>query len=135
MRTRRAISVLEMTLALMVLTVVVASLAQLLTTAAAHRRVSEQRRLAAQEVANQAERIALLTWDEAAADRLAALAPSDALLAAIPAAKLQATASDDAGPPASKRIRIEVHWTDAAGQPVEPVGLTVWKYARKEDAP
>jgi Tfp pilus assembly protein PilV len=135
MRTRRATSVVEMTLALLVLTVVVTSLAQLLTTAAAHRRVSEQRRLAAQEAANQAERIALLTWDEATTERLSALKPSDALLAAIPAATVKVALTDEAGPPASKRVRIEVRWTNAGGQAVEPVGLTVWKHAPQEIAP
>src|SRR5687768_18433715 len=126
MRTRRAISVLEMTLALLVLTVVATSLAQLLTMAAAHRRTSEQRRLATQEVANQAERIALLTWDNATAERLAELKPSEALLAVVPAATLQIAAENEAGPPAAKRVRIEVHWADATGQAVEPVGLTMW---------
>ena len=135
MRKRRAISVLEMTLALLVLTVVITSLAHVLTTAAAHRRTSEQRRLAAQEAANQAERIALLAWDEAKPERLAELKPSDALLAAIPAATLQVAVTDEAGPPASKRVRIEVHWTHAGGQAVEPVGLTVWKHAPQEIAP
>src|SRR5688572_22075331 len=115
MRSRRAISVLELTLSLLVLTVVVTALAQLLATAAAHRRVTELRRIAVQEVANQAERIALLTWDETTAEKLGSLKPSESLQAANPAAKLQLALSDEAGPPVSKRIEIEVHWTDAAG--------------------
>jgi hypothetical protein len=128
MRQRYAISVLEVTLALMVLTVAVTALAQLLTTAAAHRRSSEQRRIALQEVANQAERIALWAWDEVTAEKLAALQPTESLLAALPAAKLQATLAEEAGPPASRRVRIEVHWANSAGIEVEPAGLTIWKH-------
>jgi len=131
---RRGISVLEMTLALLVLTVAVTSLAQLLTTAAAHRRTSEQRRLAVQEVANLAERIALWSWDELTAPMLGELAPSQPLLAALPSARLQTTLAEEAGPGPSKRVRLEVHWTTSAGQTVEPVGLTVWKHSAAKAA-
>ena len=134
MRRRRGLTVLEVTLALLVLTVAITGLAQLLATAAAHRRTSDQRRLALQEVANQAERIALWPYDELTAEKLEGLAPSDDLLAATPAAVLTATVTDEAGPPASKRVRLEVHWTNSAGAHVEPVGLTVWKH-RREDQP
>jgi Tfp pilus assembly protein PilV len=134
MRKQRGLSVLEVTLALLVLTVAVTALAQLLAMAAAQRRASEERRLARQEVANQAERIALMSFDELTAEKLAALPASDDLLAALPAAKLQATVAEEAGPPASKRVRLEVHWTNAAGIELEPVGLTVWKH-RQEAQP
>ena len=125
---RSGLTVLEVTLALLILTVAVTTLAQLLSTAAAQRRRSEQRRLALQEVANQAESIALFSWDELTAEKLAALKPSDNLLAAAPTATITAAIADEAGPPANKRVRIEVHWATAAGDAVEPVGLTVWKH-------
>jgi Tfp pilus assembly protein PilV len=127
-RRRHGLSVLEVTLALLVLTVAIGGLAQLLATAAAHRRTSDQRRLALQEVANQAERIALWSYDELTAEKLGGLAKGDDLAAALPAATFQATLTDEAGPPASKRVRLEVHWTDAAGNAQQPVGLTIWKH-------
>lgn len=131
---RRGISVLEVTLALMILTVSITGLVQLLATAAGQRRTSETRRLAAQEVANQAERIALLTWDELTTDRLAALRPSELLTAAVPSASLRTAVETEAGPPESKRVRIEIQWTDPSGQTVEPIGLTIWQFHR-ESAP
>lgn len=134
-RRRRGISVLEVTLALLVLGVAITGLLQLIATAAAQRRVSETRRLAAQEVANQAERVALLSWDELTAERLAAVQPSELLLASVPSAKLQATVTAEAGPPEAKRVRIEVQWTDATGQSPAPIGLTVWKHRTPEGAP
>jgi hypothetical protein len=128
-------SVLEVTLALLVLGVAITGLVQLIATAAAQRHVSETRRLAAQEVANQAERIALQSWDDLTAERLAAVKPSELLLATVPSAKLQATVAAEAGPPEAKRVRIEVQWTDASGQSPAPIGLTVWKHRMTEAAP
>lgn len=134
-RHRRGISVLEVTLALLVLGVAITGLVQLIATAAAQRRVSETRRLAAQEVANQAERLALLSWDELTAERLAAVQPSELLLATVPTARLQATVTPEAGLPEAKRVRIEVQWTDASGQSPAPIGLTVWKHQTPEAVP
>jgi hypothetical protein len=127
--------VLEVTLALVVLSVVVTALAQLLATAAAHRRASEERRLALQEAANQAERLALWSWDETSPERLGGLKASGDLLAAVPSATLNVALSDEVGPPAAKRVRIDVQWNDAAGQPAQPVGLTLWKHRPAEDSP
>jgi hypothetical protein len=86
-----------------------------------------------QEVANQAERVALLEWDDVTAEKLAALTPSESLRAVLPAATLQATLAEEAGPPASKRVRIEIHWTNSAGIAVEPVGLTIWKHETEDN--
>jgi hypothetical protein len=122
-------------IALLILGVAVTSLAKLLSAAAAQRRASEQRRLALQEVANLAERIALIPYGEVSTENLAALKPSGELLAAVPLARLTATQSPQAGPPEHKRVRLEVLWTDAAGQPVDPVGLTLWKHPPAEATP
>ena len=132
---RRGISVLEATTALLILTFAVGGLLQILTVSAAQRRASEQRRLALQEVANQAERIALLTWDETTQERLGQLKPGTELAAAAPSATLNAKLTADDGSPAAKRIRIEISWLTPAGQSVEPVALTVWKHQPAEVQP
>jgi Tfp pilus assembly protein PilV len=127
--------VLEVVLSLLILTSALAGLVQLVATAAAMRRTSETRRLAAQEVANQAERLALLAWEELTPERLAALTPSEFLTSSVPTAKLTGSLTAVADPPESKRMRIEVAWTDASGQTVEPVGLTIWKHRVPEGTP
>ncbi len=127
-RTRRALTVLEVTLALLILSFAVGGLLQILTLAASQRRSTEIRRLALAELANQAEVIALTPWDELTSEKLAARLPSADLLAAAPSAKLSITASNEAGLPAAKRIHISATWATPAGESAQPVQLTVWRH-------
>lgn len=140
---RRGLSVLEVTISLLLLGVAVSGLAQLVTAASAQRRLIDARQLALAEVANQAERVALWTAAETTPDRLATLAPSEELLAAIPTARLSATlaaSGEDVENSAEllaapMRVRIEVTWDDAAGRTVSPLGITLWKPAHQERQP
>jgi Tfp pilus assembly protein PilV len=125
---RRGISVLEATMALLILSFAIAGLLQILTVAAGQRRATEIRRLALEDVANQAEQLALLSWDELTAEKLAARQPSAELLAAAPAAQLAISVKEEAGPPAAKRIHLKATWTTPAGQSAGPVQLTVWRH-------
>jgi Tfp pilus assembly protein PilV len=157
-RHRRGLSVLEVTISLLLLGVAVGGLAQLITAASAQRRTIDARQLALAEVANQAERVALWTAAETTSDRLAKLAPSEELLAAIPTARLSARLLTTGEPAlnedaqnndaqnndaqnsadslrAPQRIRIEVTWDDTAGRTVSPLGLTIWKPAQQEGPP
>jgi hypothetical protein len=141
---RNGLSVLEVTMSLLLLGVAVSALAQLITAAAAQRRTIDARQLALTEVANQAEHVARWTAAETTAEKLATLAPSSELLAAVPTARLSAkllgkTQVDEetspTAPDTSLRVRIEVTWNDAAGRVVSPLGLTIWKHPREEPQP
>jgi len=131
----RGISVLEVSMALLVISFAVGGLLQILTIAASQRRATEVRRLALEEVANQAEQITLIPWDELTVGRLGALKPGEQLLAAAPSARLAATQIAEAGPPVAKRIHLEVQWTTPAGDSVQPVQLTVWRHQPTEARP
>ena len=130
-RFRGGATLIEVTVALVVLAAAMLALAQMVTLVARQRRLTEARRMALQEVANQAERIAVLPWDDAAPDKLTAWEPSTELLAGIPAAQCAIEVTDEPGPPAARRVRLEVRWNDAAGQPVAPAELTLWKFAER----
>jgi hypothetical protein len=80
-------------------------------------------------VANQAERIALLPWDETAADKLTTWQPSTDLATALPRATCAAEVTDEPGTPRARRIRLLVTWPNAAGQIVEPATVTIWKFS------
>ena len=129
-RTRRCrgTTLLETTLAFVVLSCAFVMLAQFLTAANQQRRLSEQRRLALQEAANVLEHVAALPWDDVTAEKLAAVTPSPALRSAAPAAELKLQLQADEGPPRAKRVHVEVAWPSAAGRAVEPVGLTTFLY-------
>lgn len=133
-RDRSGLSVLEVTAALLIVAFAMTGLAQMLSLSAAQRRASETRRLAQEEVANQAERIALLAWDETTEERLNAQEVSQGLRSFVPTAKLSLSLTEEAGPPLTRRIDIAVVWMAADGE-VEPVRLSVWKHQPAEASP
>jgi hypothetical protein len=133
-RDRRGLSVLEVTAALLIVAFAMTGLTQMLSLSAAQRRASETRRLAQEEVANQAERIALLAWDETTEERLTAQEISEGLRTLLPSAKLSLALTEEAGPPLARRIDIAVVWVAADGE-VDPVRLTVWKHQPAEARP
>src|SRR5262245_11918968 len=128
---RRGMTVLELTISLFVLTTAMLAIVQLFSATAAQRRTLEKRRMALEAVANQAERIARLSWDETAPDRLTAWEAPAELLAVLPGAKCTADVSEETGAPKARRIRLQVSWTDSMGQPVEPAAVTIWKFTRE----
>jgi len=75
--------------------------------------------------ANLAEELALEPWENLTAAALKNRAPPEELATRLPDAALAVTVFDEPGPPAARRIRIELHWTD--GLP-RSVGLTRWYY-------
>ena len=128
-RPRRGLTILEVSISLIVLSFAVGGLLQILSLAAAQRRTSEVRRLALLEVANQAEQIALVPWEELTAEKLAARQPSEALRETVPSAKLAVTISDEPGPPSAKRVLLSIQWTTPAGDVgVKPVELAIWRH-------
>ena len=120
---------IENVVALVVLLVAMATLAQLLSLAAQQRRLSEQRRLALEEVANQAERLALIRWDDTTPEKLVSWEPSEQLLTVIPQPICRASVTDEPGELAARRIRLTVTWSDAVGRMIGPVELTIWAFA------
>jgi prepilin-type N-terminal cleavage/methylation domain-containing protein len=127
-RSRRGMTLIEMAAALVILSAAMVALVQFVGLAARQRRASYQRQAALMEVANQAERLALLGWDEVAPDKLTKWEPSDVLAAAVPQSERRIIVTEQSELPVSRRIRLRVSWTGAAGQQVEPVELTIWKF-------
>jgi Tfp pilus assembly protein FimT len=81
-RARRGVSITELTVSMVIVAATMAALAQLVSVAAQQRRVGEARRLAVQELANQAERVAALEWEEVAPGKLTGWTASDDLMQA-----------------------------------------------------
>lgn len=131
-RVRRGMTLAEIVIALAVLSLAMVAVVQLVGTAARQRRAGEQRRMALLEVANQAERLAVASWDDTAPDALNGWTPSDELLAALPEAQCRVEVAEQAGPPPARQIRLLVTWPNAAGQATKPVELTIWRFAREE---
>src|SRR4051794_23831916 len=103
-------SLLEMGVALAILSVAAVALVQLVSVATRQRRAGYQRLAATMEIANQAERIALLDWDSIAPDKLTTWPPSDVLQAAIPESDRRIKVTDQMDGPVSRRIDLYVSW-------------------------
>ena len=65
------------------------------------------------------------------ADKLTTWEPSEILSAAIRESNRQITVTEESNPPVSRRLQLRVAWANAAGQEVEPVKLTTWKFRQE----
>src|SRR6266436_5803602 len=97
---RRGMTLFELTVALFILTTAMLAIVQLMAATANQRRSVDQRRVALQEVANQAERVALLSWEQTAPERLTTWEPSADLTKALPQANCAAQVSEEMEAPA-----------------------------------
>lgn len=129
MQRRRGLSLFELTVALFVLTTAMTAIVQLLGVAATQRRTIEQRRAALAEVANQAERIALLPWDEVAPDKLLSWDLADDSRKVLPRGVATVEVQEESEPLSARRIRLLVRSPNPAGQMIDLADLTVWKFA------
>lgn len=124
----RAFSIIEMGAALVVVSAAMIALVEFVSLATRQRRISRQRVAAVTEVANQAERLALVRWADAEPEKLKTWQPSAALAAEIAKPACRIEVRDDNTLPACRQIELSVSWPNSVGQTVEPVTLTVWKF-------
>ncbi len=129
---RRGMTLLEAGVALLVMTAAIMAVVELVSATTKERRHRRQRQIALLELANEAERISLLPWDETAPDRLTTWSPSPMLQTAIAKPTCQFRVTEESQPPQSRQIVLSVLWQNAAGENVRPATLTVWKYAQEE---
>jgi Tfp pilus assembly protein PilV len=126
---QRGITLFETTIALILLTAAVVSIAQLLAVVARQKQAMQRQMLATQEIANLMERLAANAWDDITNEHASQYTLSDLANHQLPGAALEITV--DEGDEA-KRIQISLAWSDRAGNLVEPVRLSAWKYAASE---
>jgi Tfp pilus assembly protein PilV len=131
---RRGMTLLEVGVALVVLAAAMTALVQLVGVATRQRRSNDQRSAALQEIANQAERLAAIPWNDLAPGKLTTWQSSVELTSLLPAAGCSVVVNEEPGPPKARRIDLRVAWKNAAGDQVTPVELTLWRYD-PEDQP
>jgi Tfp pilus assembly protein PilV len=128
---RRGMTLFELTMALFIVSTSMVAIVQVVAMAATQRRTLDQRRLAQLEVANQAERMALLSWKDTSPKDLTTWQPSAELAAALPLAKCAVEVTDEPSQPMSRRIRLTVTWPNSVGQEIEPAAVTIWRFAEE----
>ncbi len=129
---RRGITIIELTISMILVTLVMAFIGQAAIGMARQQRMVMQRAMATEEVANLMERASVLDWDELTPDRLQQWSMRKELSQRLPNSSLKCDvhASDDVTP--AKRIAIELTWTNYAGDTTQPVRLVSWKYRRED---
>ena len=124
---RRAFTIMELTVSLLVVATALAAAAQLLALAARHGLATERRALAAQEAANLMERIASRPFDEVTTEWVESLTLSEEARRRLPQPQLQIEiAAETEGLP-GKRVLVEIQWRDRSGERSAPVRLAAWR--------
>lgn len=121
-------TLLEVGVALVVVAASAAAVVQLINVASLQRRTNRQRQVAYMELANQAERLALLPWSDLVPERLASWTPSEVLLAEVPTAQCSIAVGSVEDSLPTRRIDLSVSWNLTTGQPASPARLTLWKH-------
>ena len=92
------------------------------------RRATDQRQQATLEVENLMEEFSVRGWDEITQETAAKLNLSDQVTQQLPEASLLCTVNSKPNEPESRRIHIELAWSNRRGQTVAPVRLTTWVF-------
>ena len=133
-RMRCGASLIELTVAAMVMGTVFALLGPMLTSIREERRLAGERQLGVSELANCAERLALRPWSEVTTAGLANLELTEAASRTLSDPQLSVTVVEESEPPA-RRVTLEVTWRDRGERRVQPLRLVVWRYPVEEARP
>ena len=130
---RRGSLLLETAMSALMLMIAMTIIVQVVASVANSRRNWDRRMIAANEAANQIERLSSRPFEALAVGPVEGLSLSPEARA-LPGVELKAdvTADDAVGGPGSKRISLRLRWRNAAGDWNAPVRLTTWIHRRKE---
>lgn len=126
--TCRGYTILEIIIALSILLLVMLVVGETVGLVAQQRRTTQRRQLATQTAENLMEHQFARPWNELTAEKLAEEKLSPEAERELVGGTLKVDVEELAGPPAAKRLRIEVGWTDGAGPVPRPVRITAWRY-------
>ena len=129
---RRGFTLLEVSVAGLLLAILMAITVQMLGWVASERRATERRQWAIQEAANVMEQLAAQSWEKLTSDHVAAIELSAQARQVLPDAELQVTVVVEPEQPGTKRLSVTVRWQPRPEQPAAQARLTSWVYRREE---
>ncbi len=132
---RSGFTLVEMIVAGILLAAVMSLSAQMLYAVAKGQRTAEQRQMTSTVAANLMERITAQPYETITNQQLQTWRLDSATQSRLPEAKLSISIEPEAGPPAGKRIVIEIQGQGPKGVPLSPVHLTGWVYERQGATP
>jgi prepilin-type N-terminal cleavage/methylation domain-containing protein len=130
-RIRRGISLIELSVATVVLAVAMTVTVQIVAQAIAEHRAADRRVCAIQEAGNVLERLSIQPWDKLTPESLEKLELARRVERLIPGAEVTISMVDaDSG--VAKRVTVQVRWTARDARRTAPVRLTTWLYPRED---
>lgn len=139
---RRGFTLMELTIAAALLILCSAVITQMLHLVARMERASDARQAAVRAVANRLEQLQARSWDELPVAKRTAEATPAEVLQLLPRAQLwtEVVEQEKSAAILVREIRVQIDWTDAAGNRVPSVSLSAWKHhpattAAKEKQP
>jgi type II secretory pathway pseudopilin PulG len=126
---RRGITLLEVTVAVGMLAVLLATSVQMLHVFTIQHQAAERHAVALQAVQAIAEQAANIRWDELTSQSAGQLTLPPIAASRLPAARLSLTVENEVEPVVAKRIMITLTWNAPNGRQARPVRLTCWAYA------
>ena len=123
---RRAFTMVEVTLSVLLLTVAMTATVQILGLVAIQRREVERRQWAIQEVANLMEHLSADSWERINADSARSFVLSDEIRRKLPEPELSIEVDKTEPDRGEKRLAIRLRWRNRGGEWAAPVRLTAW---------
>ncbi len=127
-RRRAAATIVEVTISMLLLTIMLIAVAQAMAQVVKQRRAVQRRLLATDVVANHMERAAALPWEELTAERMEAWRLASDVTDRLPDSKLTFHVDATGENPTAKRVIVELQWSNSAGDMVEPARLVTWRH-------
>jgi hypothetical protein len=122
----RGLSILEVTLAAALFSMLVATSLQMMRVVSNRHLASERRDYALQAAQAISEQVVNIPWDELTTDAVEQITVPPAIAERLPAVKLSIELADEPEPTA-KRARVEVSWQNPARQ-MSSLSLTSWSF-------
>jgi Tfp pilus assembly protein PilV len=130
---RRAITLLEVMVAGVLVGAITVLCLQVLGAATTQRRAVETEQTAVREAANLMERLTVTPWADLTPQGTEQVRLSQEALQSLPDADLQINVTTTADQPPAKRIDLSLRWQNRNGQPQRHVELVAWVYAAASD--
>jgi prepilin-type N-terminal cleavage/methylation domain-containing protein len=124
---RRAFTIVEILVALLLLGTLTAVCLQFFAGVIAQRREQSAELSAAEEAANIMERLAAVAWDDLPKQSGEQFSLSAQLKKVLPEGRVEVKVNDVTGPPPARRIAATVFWRPQPGEPERKARVVAWR--------
>lgn len=130
MSRHRGLSLLELTVAMVILGALMSLCVKWLAAAGGQQREARWREAALREAANVMERLAAQPWEKLTKELAAKASLSEEVRGSLPDGALTVQVTEAAGEPPSKEIAVTIRWRLRPETPEAQVRLVAWKFRR-----